>query len=79
MTIKRVVLNFLTGAMYLIFPMLFTTYLAFSGMHAARGIDGAATSMMGRLSGASRIRFNRGKKQDQNRNNSNRSPRRSSQ
>lgn len=58
MTLKRVVLNFLTGLMYIVFPMLFTTYLAFSGMHAARGIDGAATSMMGRLSGASSVRFN---------------------
>lgn len=58
MTIKRVVLNILTGLMYLVFPMLFTTYLAFSGVHAARGLDGAASTVMARLGAAGRVRFN---------------------
>lgn len=53
MTLKRVLLNFLTALMYIVFPFLFTTYLAFAGVNAARGLDGAATAAMGRLNGAS--------------------------
>ncbi|MEJ2419407.1 MAG: conjugal transfer protein TraG N-terminal domain-containing protein, partial [Exilibacterium sp.] len=43
MTIKRVILNFLTGMMYLVFPLLFSTYLAFAGIHAARDLNGASS------------------------------------
>lgn len=55
MTLKRVILNFLTGLMYVVFPLLFTTYLAFAGINAARGLDGVATAAMGRLNGASNV------------------------
>lgn len=67
LTLKRVVLNFLTGLMYIIFPLLFSTYLAFAGIGAARGLDGSASTFATVLGGASRIRpgrlpkFNPGK------------------
>lgn len=57
MTIKRVVLNFLTGLMYVVFPVLFSTYLAFSGIGAARGIDGASSSFVRGLGGASQVKM----------------------
>ena len=56
MTLKRVVLNFLTGLMYFIFPLLFSTYLAFAGIGAARGLDGSASTIAGVLGGGSRVR-----------------------
>lgn len=55
MTLKRAVLNVLTGLMYLVFPMLLTTYLAFSGIQAARGLDGISASAASRLDSASRF------------------------
>lgn len=55
MTLKRTVLNFLTGLMYIVFPLLLSVYLASAGMHAVRGLDGATSTFMGGLAGASRI------------------------
>lgn len=56
MTLKRVVLNFLTGLLYVIFPLLLTVYLGFSGIQAARGLDGATSAMMSQMGGASKFR-----------------------
>ena len=42
--------------MYIIFPLLFSTYLAFAGIGAARGLDGSANTLATVLSGASRVR-----------------------
>lgn len=56
MTLKRVILNFLTGMMYLVFPFLLTVYLSFAGFHAARTLD-ASTGLLGQgMAGASRMR-----------------------
>lgn len=55
MTVKRIVLNFLTGMMYIGFPMLLSIYLSFAGIHTARNLDGA-TEILGRgMGGASRM------------------------
>ncbi len=56
MTLKRIVLNILTGLMYIVFPFLFTTYLAAAGFRAARGLDGATTAFIGNMSRALQIR-----------------------
>lgn len=56
MTLKRLILNFLTGMMYVVFPFLFTVYLSFAGIHAARNLD-ASTQVLGQgMAGASRMR-----------------------
>jgi hypothetical protein len=56
MTLKRVILNFLTGMMYVVFPFLLTVYLSFAGIHAARTLD-ASTGLLGQgMAGASRMR-----------------------
>ena len=55
MTLKRIILNFLTGALYVAFPFLFSIYLSFAGIHAARSLDGASGSLMDKMSNASRM------------------------
>lgn len=52
MTLKRTILNFLTGLMYLVFPVVFSTYLGFAGISAARGLNGASGGFSSGLSGA---------------------------
>lgn len=56
MTLKRIVLNFLTGLMYLVFPLLLTTYLGFAGLSAGHGLDGASSAFIGSLARASRMK-----------------------
>jgi TraG-like protein, N-terminal region len=55
MTLKRIILNFLTGMMYLVFPMIFSAYMAFAGIHAARDLNGASGNLSSAMKGASRI------------------------
>lgn len=55
MTLKRVLLNVLTGMMYIVFPALFSVYLALSGMGAGRALDGAARTTFSRFSGATKV------------------------
>jgi len=57
MTIKRVILNFLTGAMYLVFPLLFSTYLALAGMSMGQGLDIASSGFIQRMAGAANMRL----------------------
>jgi hypothetical protein len=55
MTIKRIILNFLTGTMYIIFPFLFSVYMSFSGIHAARSLDNASTGLFAGMAGAGKM------------------------
>lgn len=55
MTIKRIILNFLTGMMYIIFPFLFSVYMSFSGIHAARSLDNASTGLFAGMAGAGKM------------------------
>jgi len=55
MTIKRIILNFLTGMMYIVFPLLFSAYMSLSGIHAARSLDSAATALFSGMNGAGRM------------------------
>ncbi len=54
MTMKRVILNFLTGMMYVVFPVLFSVYLGMAGIHAGRGVDSASSMIMRNLSNVGR-------------------------
>lgn len=56
MTLKRVILNFLTGMMYLVFPFLLTVYLSSAGVDTARHLDLAAQGLGQKLTGAFRMR-----------------------
>jgi hypothetical protein len=55
LTVKRIILNFLTGMMYIVFPMLFSIYLTLAGVAAGRALDGSSTALAGNLARASRI------------------------
>lgn len=55
LSMKRVILNFMTGMMYIIFPILFSIYMSFSGLHAARSLDNASTGLFGGMAGAGRM------------------------
>ena len=55
LTLKRIILNFLTGMMYIVFPILFSTYMAFAGIHAARDLNGASGNLSSGMANASRI------------------------
>lgn len=59
MTMKRVILNVLTGMMYIIFPALFTVYLGVSGMRAGHALDGVARTTMSRFAAASKVNLPR--------------------
>lgn len=55
MSIKRIILNFLTGMMYLVFPFLFSVYMSLSGIQAARSLDSASTGLFSGMAGAGRM------------------------
>lgn len=63
LTIKRIILNFLTGSLYFVFPLLLSVYLGLAGIRVASQLDGATQAITRGASGAGRInpRF-RGKK-----------------
>lgn len=63
LSIKRVILNFLTGMMYIIFPILFSIYMSFSGLHAARSLDSASTGLFSGMAGAGKMNARIPKKQ----------------
>ena len=55
LTLKRIVLNFLTGGLYLALPLLLSVYLGLAGIHAAAKLDGTTKSITRGIEGAGRI------------------------
>jgi len=55
LTLKRIILNFLTGGLYLILPLLLSVYLGLAGIRAASQLDGAAQAITYDTAGAGRI------------------------
>jgi len=60
LTLKRIILNFLTGGLYLVLPLILSLYLGLAGMHAAHGFDGITQNFMRGLNGAGNIRLRLG-------------------
>ncbi|MEE8058257.1 MAG: conjugal transfer protein TraG N-terminal domain-containing protein [Pseudomonadales bacterium] len=46
LTLKRIILNFLTGSLYFVFPLLLSVYLGLVGIRAATQLDGATKVLM---------------------------------
>ncbi len=55
LTLKRIILNFLTGMMYIVFPLLFSIYMSLSGIHAARALDNASSGLAVNFNRAGRM------------------------
>ncbi|MDX2481450.1 MAG: hypothetical protein QNK24_14095, partial [Desulfuromusa sp.] len=55
LTLKRIILNFLTGGLYLVFPLLLSVYLGLAGIRAASQLDGATQAITRGTAGAGRI------------------------
>lgn len=50
---NRVILNFVTGMMYMMLPVLFTTIMSLAGYSAGRQLDAIKTMAVGRMEGGS--------------------------
>jgi len=59
---NRIILNVVTGMMYLMFPMLFTLIMSIAGFSAGRQLDSMKTMAVGRLDGGSQATGKVGKK-----------------
>ena len=57
LTIKRIILNFLTGSLYIVLPLLLTAYLGLAGIRASQQLDGISQTMRGAFAGASSMRL----------------------
>lgn len=55
LTLKRIILNFLTGGLHLVLPLLMSVYLGLAGMHVAAQLDGATQAITRGTAGAGRI------------------------
>ena len=55
LTLKRIILNFLTGALYLALPLILSLYLGLAGIRVASHLDGVSTSLARGISGAGNI------------------------
>lgn len=55
LTIKRVILNFLTGGLYLVLPLILSVYAGLAGSRAASQLSGASMALTAGLSGAKNI------------------------
>jgi len=55
LTLKRIILNFLTGGLYLVLPLLLSVYLGLAGIRAASQLDGATQAISRGTAGAGRI------------------------
>ncbi len=55
LTLKRIILNFLTGSLYFVLPLLLSTYLGLAGIRAAAQLDGATQVIFRGAGGAGRI------------------------
>ena len=54
-TLKRIILNLLTGGLYLILPLLMSVYLGLAGIRAVSQLDGATQAITRGTAGAGRI------------------------
>ena len=54
-TLKRIILNFLTGGLYLLLPLLLSLYLGLAGIRAVSQLDGATQALSRGTAGAGRI------------------------
>ena len=55
LTLKRIILNFLTGGLYLVLPLLLSVYLGLAGIRAASQLDGATQAISKGTAAAGRI------------------------
>ncbi len=55
LTLKRIILNFLTGALYLALPLVLSLYLGLAGIRAAAYLEGVSTNLSRGTAGAGRI------------------------
>ena len=55
LTLKRIILNFLTGSLYFVLPLLMSVYLGLAGIRAAQQLDGATQAISRGTAGAGRI------------------------
>ncbi|MAZ86144.1 MAG: conjugal transfer protein TraG [Cellvibrionaceae bacterium] len=55
LTLKRIILNFLTGGLYLVLPLLLSVYLGLAGIRVASQLDGATQAITRGTAGAGRI------------------------
>ena len=55
LTLKRIILNFLTGALNLALPLILSLYLGLAGIRVASHLDGVSTSLARGISGAGNI------------------------
>ncbi|MGS2722129.1 conjugal transfer protein TraG N-terminal domain-containing protein [Porticoccus sp. GXU_MW_L64] len=55
LTIKRIILNFLTGGLYILLPLLLTTYFAFAGVHGVLQLDTATRTITSTIAGARNV------------------------
>ncbi|MDA1370267.1 MAG: conjugal transfer protein TraG N-terminal domain-containing protein [Proteobacteria bacterium] len=56
LTLKRIILNFLTGSLYLVLPLLMSVYLGLAGIRAATQLDGATQAITRGAGGAGRVK-----------------------
>ena len=54
-TLKRIILNFLTGGLYLLLPLLLSLYLGLAGIRAVSQLDGATQALSRGTARAGRI------------------------
>lgn len=45
LTLKRIILNFLTGSLYMVLPLVLSLYLGLAGIRAASQLDGVTTAL----------------------------------
>tara|TARA_R110002124_G_scaffold5786_11_gene36334 strand:- start:7251 stop:8819 length:1569 start_codon:yes stop_codon:yes gene_type:complete len=55
LTLKRIILNFLTGGLYLILPILLSLYLGLAGIRAASQLEGATQALTRGTSAAGNV------------------------
>ena len=55
LTIKRIILNFLTGGLYLALPLLLSVYVGLAGIRAATQLEGVTSTLAKGTAGAGRI------------------------
>lgn len=55
LTLKRIILNFLTGSLYFVLPLLLSVYLGLAGIRAAQQLDGATQVITRGAAGAGKL------------------------